>query len=397
MNTSSKAASPRNTASCTAATRPSRLPARGFLAFSAKATILRLLLPAVRRMPPRRRNRGRPRARRTMENSPRRKRVSWAKYLVSLAAGTRSPRTDRSRRSSKRGAPSPAASVFRHNDIRPDIQRVPAVIRSTLRFLALARLALTRSLLFALLLDFSFADGALAQQSPDSAQSPSDSANQTTRAATPRELALTRGDIQMARKDYTEAVAQYQLALQINAKDAAALNKLGIAYQQLGQLDKAEHSYRLALSADRKLSSASNNWGTLDYQRGRYGKAIKHYTRALASDPKQPVVYSNLGYAYYGNKQYPEAMAAFRQSARARPGCVRAQRRRRLRPSVAHRPGPRVIQLFAGEILRQGRRCRTRGALSEAVPRLRLQGIPLRGKRSRICLGDQRSRACRKC
>lgn len=188
---------------------------------------------------------------------------------------------------------------------------MPALIRSTLRFLALARLALTRSLLFALLLDFSFAAGALAQQSPDPAQSPSDSANQTTRTATPRELALTRGDIQMARKGYTEAVAQYQIALQINAKDAAALNKLGIAYQQLGQLDKAEHSYRLALAADKKLSSASNNWGTLDYQRGRYGKAIKHYNRALAADQKQPVVYSNLGYAYYGNKQYPEAMVAF--------------------------------------------------------------------------------------
>ena len=38
------------------------------------------------------------------ENSPRRKRASWAKYLVSLAAGTRSPRTARSRRNSKRGA-----------------------------------------------------------------------------------------------------------------------------------------------------------------------------------------------------------------------------------------------------------------------------------------------------
>ena len=53
---------------------------------------------------------------------------------------------------------------------------------------------------------------------------------------TPRELALTRGDIQMARKDYEQAVADYELALQKNEKDAVLLNKVGIAYQQLGDL-----------------------------------------------------------------------------------------------------------------------------------------------------------------
>lgn len=168
-----------------------------------------------------------------------------------------------------------------------------------------------RSTLFALLFLLLSARGVFAQQPSAPAESDSASPNQTTRPATPRELALTRGDIQMARKDYDQAVGQYQIALQFDVKDAQVLNKLGIAYQQLGELDKAERSYRKAIGADKKLSSASNNWGTLEYQRNRYGKAIKHYKQALARDANQPVVYSNLGYAYYGNKQYPEAMAAF--------------------------------------------------------------------------------------
>lgn len=171
-----------------------------------------------------------------------------------------------------------------------------------------------RPIHFALLLAFLVARGAPARQSPAPAESDAAAANQTTRTAAPREMALTRGDIQMARKDYDQAVAQYQVALQFDTKDAQVLNKLGIAYEELGEFDKAERSYRKALSADKKFSSAANNWGTLEYQRNRYGKAIKHYKQALTRDANQPVVYSNLGYAYYGNKQYPEAMAAFGQA-----------------------------------------------------------------------------------
>ena len=94
---------------------------------------------------------------------------------------------------------------------------------------------------------------------------------------TPQEAALTRGDIQMARKEYTQAVAEYKIALKGNAKDALLLNKMGIAYQQLGDLNDAERSYKKAMKADKKFASAMNNLGTLEYQRKRYGTAIKYY------------------------------------------------------------------------------------------------------------------------
>jgi tetratricopeptide (TPR) repeat protein len=128
---------------------------------------------------------------------------------------------------------------------------------------------------------------------------------------TPQELALTRGDIQMARKEYGQAVADYRIALQGNAKDALLLNKMGIAYQQLGDLPNAERSYKKAMKLDKKFSSAVNNLGTLEYQRRRYGRSIKYYKEALKRDEQTAAVYSNLGYAYYGNKQYTQAMDAF--------------------------------------------------------------------------------------
>jgi tetratricopeptide (TPR) repeat protein len=126
-----------------------------------------------------------------------------------------------------------------------------------------------------------------------------------------QEVALTRGDIQMARKDYDQAVAEYRLALEANSKDALLLNKIGIAYQQLGDLNQAERFYKRAMKADKKFTSAVNNLGTLEYQRKRYGRSIKYYKDALKRDVQTATVYSNLGYAYYGNKQYPEAMDAF--------------------------------------------------------------------------------------
>src|ERR1700759_86660 len=90
------------------------------------------------------------------------------------------------------------------------------------------------------------------------AASPSDA---SIHQMTPRELALTRGDIQMARKDYDQAVADYQIALQGQKNDAILLNKIGIAYQQLGNLNMAERFYKKSMKADKKCPSAVNNLG----------------------------------------------------------------------------------------------------------------------------------------
>lgn len=127
----------------------------------------------------------------------------------------------------------------------------------------------------------------------------------------PRELALARGDVFMARKDYAEAAKTYREALKGDSKDAPLLNKIGIAYQELGELNQADHYYKKAMKADKKFSSAVNNMGTLEYQRRRYGRAIKYYKKALAFNTDLATVYSNLGYAYYGNKEYPQAMNSF--------------------------------------------------------------------------------------
>src|ERR1700690_3240362 len=98
--------------------------------------------------------------------------------------------------------------------------------------------AVKRSLLFAIFFLLPAIVGGVQESSVSTSSNPS-TPDSPAHALTPREAAITRGDIQMARKDYEQAVMDYQLALQLDQKDAVVLNKIGIAYQQLGDLDQA--------------------------------------------------------------------------------------------------------------------------------------------------------------
>ena len=173
--------------------------------------------------------------------------------------------------------------------------------------------------LVALPLLLAFADPSRHQASDASAAaSPKVSASQdstTTPVTDPQAAALLRADILMARKDYREAALAYQQVLEREPGNAEILNKVGIAYQQLGEDNLAEHFYKRALRANAKSSFAMNNLGTVEYSRQRFGKAIKYYKKALAmgGDNRAPI-YTNLGYAYCNVKLYAQAMDSFNKA-----------------------------------------------------------------------------------
>ena len=120
-----------------------------------------------------------------------------------------------------------------------------------------------------------------------------------------------RGDILVARKEYALAAKAYEEILKQEPRNAPLLNKIGICYQQLGDIGRARRYYKKATSADKNFASAINNLGTLEYTEKRYGKAIKYFKKALLLKGEQSGVYSNLGYSYCGTKDYPRAMEAF--------------------------------------------------------------------------------------
>ena len=143
------------------------------------------------------------------------------------------------------------------------------------------------------------------------AQTPSQSTNVVQ--MTERQVQEMRADILMARKMYAEAIKDYELLLAQAPKDAALLNKIGVAYQQAGNMPAAARYYKRAMKANRTYVSAINNLGTVEYEKKHYGKAIRLYKQALALKSTDDIatIYSNLGYGYFGIKEYSEAMKAF--------------------------------------------------------------------------------------
>jgi cytochrome c-type biogenesis protein CcmH/NrfG len=125
-----------------------------------------------------------------------------------------------------------------------------------------------------------------------------------------------RGDVYMARKMYREAIETYQQAPQ---DSAVVLNKMGIAYHQMLDLDAAMKRYRRAIKLDASYPEAVNNLGTIYYAQKRYSRATTCYKRALKLAPGSASIYSNLGTAYFAVKRYKEAWVAYNTAIQLDP------------------------------------------------------------------------------
>ena len=125
-----------------------------------------------------------------------------------------------------------------------------------------------------------------------------------------------RGDVFMARKMYPEALQQYQELLANAPKDSELLNKIGVVYQQEGELVHAIRYYKRAIKSDKTFATAMNNLGTVEYQKKHYGRSIQEYKAAIALHPAADLstIFSNLGYSYFGDKQYAPAMESFQKA-----------------------------------------------------------------------------------
>src|SRR5271155_908054 len=113
-------------------------------------------------------------------------------------------------------------------------------------------------------------------QSPPDASSASAPAPQLT----PRQAAELRGDVMMARKEFTQAIVAYVQIVTEDPKDALVLNKIGVAYQELGDLNRSSRYYKKAMKADKNFASPINNLGTIEYEKKHYGRAIILYKKA---------------------------------------------------------------------------------------------------------------------
>jgi tetratricopeptide (TPR) repeat protein len=138
----------------------------------------------------------------------------------------------------------------------------------------------------------------------------------TASTTAPQQERMDQASLFMVKKQYAEAAEIYQQLLKENPKDASLWNRLGIAYQHLGEPDN--NYLREALKAYEKASKLNkddapiwNNMGTVYFGQKKYSKAIRFYQKALDLDQTNATFFSNIGMAYLDTKKFDLAMTAF--------------------------------------------------------------------------------------
>ncbi|MGH9486973.1 MAG: tetratricopeptide repeat protein [Terriglobales bacterium] len=151
------------------------------------------------------------------------------------------------------------------------------------------------------------------------------SAQTYSSVAPPQPVALTlgeRADIYMAERNFPEAVKVLQQALREHIDTAPIYNRLGIAYQQMVQLGKAQKYYKKAIKKDKLTARYRNNLGTVYYMRQRWKDAAKQFRQAIKLNPNKDTYFVNLGGALFAQKKYTPAIAAFRAALRLNPNAL---------------------------------------------------------------------------
>ena len=116
-------------------------------------------------------------------------------------------------------------------------------------------------------------------------------------------LALSPGDTQtrllvadalMAQKKYTQAAAQYDLAVQAQPSSASAQNARGTAHELAGDNAGAQAAFEAALGLDPQSATAQNNLGVVYEKQGKKSQAVAAYKKAVRLDPALQVARKNL-------------------------------------------------------------------------------------------------------
>ncbi len=130
-----------------------------------------------------------------------------------------------------------------------------------------------------------------------------------------------QGNAFVERGEFTEAIAAYNRAIEIDPEYQDVYANLGVVYYQLEQLDLAAENYEKALSLDPTDGDVTYNLGALNLQRALINAtgpdqellniAIDQLNKALELSPELAEPHFTLGVAYLSQQQTDEAIQAF--------------------------------------------------------------------------------------
>jgi tetratricopeptide (TPR) repeat protein len=117
------------------------------------------------------------------------------------------------------------------------------------------------------------------------------------------------GDSLMGHQRYQAAIEAYKRAPR---DSAVVLNKMGIAYQMMFNLEDASRCYQASLRLDPKNARVYNNLGTVYDSLKQYGNAERMYHKALKLESDSPVILKNLGSDLLAQHKYKKGWEAYK-------------------------------------------------------------------------------------
>ncbi len=121
-----------------------------------------------------------------------------------------------------------------------------------------------------------------------------------------------------------KAIAYYQKALEANPRAPGVLYNLGISYSNKGDIDTAILHYKKALDIYPGFARALNNLGNAHIAKGELAAAVEELTRAVSINPDFAEAHSNLGNAYIKQGELVKAIAAYERATDIWPGFAEA-------------------------------------------------------------------------
>jgi tetratricopeptide (TPR) repeat protein len=128
-----------------------------------------------------------------------------------------------------------------------------------------------------------------------------------------------RGFVYIKLRRWTDAVADYSRSIELAAANARDWHSRGVAHENLGRHEKALADYSRALQIDPRYTSAWIDRGILRASRGLMDEAITDLTRAIELAPKNAFIWANRGRAYANLRRHDKALADYSTAVKLDP------------------------------------------------------------------------------
>ncbi len=119
--------------------------------------------------------------------------------------------------------------------------------------------------------------------------------------------------------EHQKAAEEYKKILRLQPDNVEAHYNLGAVYWEMGLIDIAQEEFKKALELAPSSAEAHYNMGLALYKKGLYEKAISELERAVQIDPESTKSYYYLGASYSQLQMHERAIEVFEQLLEKEP------------------------------------------------------------------------------